>query len=211
MIPVVKLLTILAKTFTKPAVSLLKKAFYQRGGFARGHFIALGNWLHRVEVAINRRFLGVKPLPGQQIGNLPDDEAFEMASNFILEVVIVYGVLLSIAVSEVLKSMEDKKKMKADIEELKTGIEQLKDELDKVTEKNKNLEKIIEEFKNISSQIDDNVTNFKKLVEAQEKTHLESQQGYQNLIASYATEVEKIKREVFHRQSNENTDVSKAQ
>lgn len=195
MIPVFKLFSILAKTFTKPAAKLLKTLFYQKGSIFRTQFIWFGNKIYAIELRINRAFLGVKnpTAAGQKLPVLPDDEAFENASSFLLEVVLVYGILLYIAIAEVIKGMDEKKKMKADLEGLKEGIMTLKQELITTMERNQSLEATLKEIENTNKGINDGLAGLQDLVGSQQKVMLQSQEAFRVRMISYQKELESLR------------------
>jgi methyl-accepting chemotaxis protein len=195
MIPVFKIFSILAKTFTKPAAKLLKTLFYQKGSVFRGQFIWFGNKLYVLETRINRAFLGVKSPSGtgQNISVLPDDAAFENASSFILEVLLVYGILLYIAIQEVLKGMEDKKKMKNDLEDLKDGIMVLKQELITTVERNHSLEETLKAIQESNKGINDGIAALQELSQAQHVVAQQSQESFRLRLIGYQKELDTLR------------------
>jgi hypothetical protein len=110
MIPLDKLATIIFKTFSSHLIKFTKQHTKHRLLFLRGPFIWVGNQLHIFEHRVNKRFTdSVKKLKEDQyIKKLSSDKAFDNGFNFMLEVVLLYGIIIAISIHEVNKSSADK-------------------------------------------------------------------------------------------------------
>jgi hypothetical protein len=206
MIPFFKIFGIIAKTFTKPAAKLLKSVFYSRVNLFRPHFIWFGNSLYAIELRINRAFLGVKAPTGKNQGSqqLPDDQAFDYASSFLLEVCLVYGILMYIAITEVKKSMDDKKKMKNDLESLLSSIMAVNEQLQAAHERNLVLEKMILDLKGGNDELEKGVGNLKNAVTLQQKIIEESEKVYRKSLEEQDKELDHVKKTIETRKTESN-------
>ena len=112
MIPLLKLLTISVKLFTKPAIARLKKSVYNtQNQFVKNIFIASGRRLARWEFYINRRFLNIHHTEMKPV-NIGDEEAFDKSTEFLIEIVCLYGILGYLAISETINSVKKSKELK---------------------------------------------------------------------------------------------------
>lgn len=194
MIPFVKIAAIFIKTFTKPMIGYAKKSGVQSGRVRQG-FIWLGNKLYRIETNINRRFLGMEAVENES-RRLSDDAAFENAFNFILEVVVLYGILLGIAFSEVKKGIEEKKQAKLVIENLQEGVANLEKQLEEQRVQSRSLEKTISAYQNNERLISEVFEAIKLSNEQQEKKSLERDQKLLTILAQHTDEITDLRRSI---------------
>ena len=132
MIPLFKIFVIITKTFTKPVISQTKgwvKA--ARPGFITRNFVWIGHKAHFYEMVINKKFFGMK-INMERMKKLTDEEAMEYAINFFLEVVVLYGVILGLALLELKKSHESSQKEKDEKAKLKSQVSTMETELNDV-------------------------------------------------------------------------------
>ena len=126
MIPLVKLLFLFVRMFTKPATAYIKQVTKYRGvGYFRNHLIWAGNKLHRIEAIINKRFMKVET-NSNLVRNLGDEAAIEYALTFFFEGIFLYGILVTVAITEMKKASESSKKLNDDIDYLKGSVESMK-------------------------------------------------------------------------------------
>lgn len=124
MIPVVKLVIVLTKTFTKPFLGFAKKKSKNaNAGFFKKQFIKLGNSVHRFNTRINRRLKDRKSTSDEAyIKDLPDEKAFEEGANFLMELIFLYGLTIGITIHEVIKKHKDSDKLERELNRLEEGI-----------------------------------------------------------------------------------------
>jgi Optic atrophy 3 protein (OPA3) len=162
MIPFIKLAMIMAKMFTAPLIKFSKQHTKQRLVFLRKYLISIGNSIHRFEARVNKAYsnIQIKDTDKEKfIKNLSDDKAFDYGVTFLLEFVLLYSIILGIAISEVKKGNEDKKKEKAEIDSINDNFAFAKNEVAKEIEISKNLAKAVDEIKNEQSAIADKIKN----------------------------------------------------
>jgi hypothetical protein len=193
MIPLFKVVVIFIKTFTKPVVGIMKKMTFNNRSFLRNPLILVGNYLNRIEVRINRRFIGVQNTSTQVIPDLADDKAFENAMNFLLEAVFIYGLLLSIAIFEVIKGMDEKKNMKADMVEMKKTVIELRQQLGEIVEATQQYKAAIEAQQKEQEKLLEGIVNYNGMMKqksVQNEKYLQEQQEF------YKKQLEDLRREV---------------
>jgi len=197
MIPIKKIVTILAKTFTKPLIAFAKKHTKDHFVFLRSGFIWLGNSVHRFEYKINRKFAG-RDYKGREsyIKDLPDDKAFDSGFNFFLEVIVLYGVLLGITINEANKSLEEKSKEKEFMAGLKESLAYIGHDIKEELAKTESFEATLTE---ITSSGKIAAQNLKSLITSLESQNYQFSQNYNSLsrqLSEYKKELELIKREI---------------
>lgn len=127
MIPFFKIFSLVIRIFTRPMVNYTKK--YHLGNTAntplllRKNFVWLGNYYHRLESWINRKFLKIETPDALFIKPLSDDVALEKGVEFFYEI-LVYSILLVLPLYEMyatqastMKKTEDQEKRLQEIEE----------------------------------------------------------------------------------------------
>jgi hypothetical protein len=121
MIPVGKVVTIFFKTFSGHLIKFAKLHTRHRLFFLRGGIIWIGNRLHTLDHQINKKFSDslTKSNGKGYIKALPDDKAFDNGFNFLLEVVLLYGIILAISIHEVNKGIAEKAHEKEQINFIK--------------------------------------------------------------------------------------------
>jgi hypothetical protein len=129
MIPLFKIIAIVGKTFAKPFISQAKY-MVKNGRFVpiTRRFVWMGHKVHYFELVINKKFFGMK-VNEERLKKLTDEEAIEYATSFILEIVVLYGVILGIAYVELNKAAESSAKEKEDKEKMKVAIKNLQQEM----------------------------------------------------------------------------------
>ena len=195
MIPLIKIVAIFAKTFTKPLIGVAKQASKRHALPLRHSFVWLGNRIHRIEVQINRKFIGIDSVNGQ-VTDLSDDAAFENALNFILEIVIVYGILLGIAFQEVKKGMEEKKKAKRDLEDLQESVQRLESQLLAQNERHFELQRQFLDYQIHANALLDKLNEMKVYTEEQGKRGVERDGKIFALLTQHSEELASLKKEV---------------
>lgn len=112
MLPLLKVFSISVKLFTKPAMARLKKAIYNtKSQKIKNLFINTGRKLTKYEFYINRRFLNINHTEMKPV-HIGDDEAFDKATGFLIEIVCLYGILGYLAISETINSIKKSKELK---------------------------------------------------------------------------------------------------
>lgn len=194
MIPFIRIIVILAKTFTKPLAEVTKSAVAEYSSHSRKRIIKLGNMLYRCEVRIHRKFHGITT-ETVEIAPLSDDAAFERAFNFILEI-LAYSILFGVAVQEVRFSQEDKKQIKADIEDLKGNVRKLESQLQEQVLQSKILEKKFSDYQNNEKNLIETLNQIKTYNEQQEKKLAERDDKFMNMLDKYSEQLTSLRREI---------------
>eukprot|EP01017_Pseudomicrothorax_dubius_P027495 TRINITY_DN3176_c0_g1_i2.p1 TRINITY_DN3176_c0_g1~~TRINITY_DN3176_c0_g1_i2.p1 ORF type:complete len:218 (-),score=52.93 TRINITY_DN3176_c0_g1_i2:63-716(-) len=144
MLPLLKVFSLVIRVFCRPLINYTKN--YHKGGGVtsvrmRLFFIWLGNYHHRLEYRINRRFLKLSDNSDVYIKPLNEDIAIEKGVEFFYEI-LAYGLLLIIPgyemytgwVSDVAKTekLEKRlKKMEEGVEGAQKTAEELYEQLNK--------------------------------------------------------------------------------
>ena len=203
MIPLVKIMAIFAKTFTKPMIGFIKKSPIHQYPAVKHVFVRIGNQLYRFERKVNRRFLGIENAEAGSV-SLSDEKAFENALNFILEVVVLYGIVLGIAFSEVKKNTEEKKKLKNTIEGLEENVAMLKKDSEFQKKKLEVFEQKIMNYENNEDQIiknlnhiQDNEQKIKTYAERSDEYLVKNNEGIENFRRDTDSNTNKKKSDQF--------------
>lgn len=123
MIPLVKLVSLIVRVFTRPAVNYFKASFKQskiEAHFWRNTFVGLGQWQHRAYTYMTRRMLNSTQA---QIKPLAELKALENGIEFLGEAA-VYGTMLGLGFYELNKVTRDSKKKEATQQQAIKDIQQ---------------------------------------------------------------------------------------
>jgi Optic atrophy 3 protein (OPA3) len=125
MLPILKVLTLIFKVFSKPMITYTKKYHMARknnhSNFSKSFLIYFGNKWHMIETMINRRFLNISQ-SDFVIKELSPNDALEKGLEYTYEI-IFYFILICIPLYEMRKgSLESARKSK-ELNEKLAGIE----------------------------------------------------------------------------------------
>ena len=130
----IKLGLVAIKTASRPVNNVLKRVIANRGknSFLHSTLVKCGQLAHRYEIKVNRYIVNEKPykpntLPGEvdeqdikvYIKPLSDSAAFNKGVEYFTEIVFFYAVLMLIAIYELRKNEEIKRKLKENLSSLK--------------------------------------------------------------------------------------------
>ncbi|KAL4498376.1 hypothetical protein ABPG72_013182 [Tetrahymena utriculariae] len=135
MIPLLKALSLVGKVFSRPIVVLFKVGIQKVGGTPRETLVRWGNIIYNWKAWINRRFLGYEGKVKEVL--LSDEKALENFANFLIEVVIFYGVIGYITISQGFQKhyeMQEEKERKDRLEEEVYYLNRQKNEIKKELE-----------------------------------------------------------------------------
>ncbi|EAS02797.1 optic atrophy 3 protein (macronuclear) [Tetrahymena thermophila SB210] len=135
MLPLLKALSLVGKVFSRPIVVIFKVGIQKIGGTPRETLVRWGNIIYNWEAWINRRFLGYEGKVKEVL--LSDEKALENFANFFIEVVIVYGVIGYITISQGIqkhREMQEEKERKDRLEEEVYYLNRQKNEIKKELE-----------------------------------------------------------------------------
>lgn len=155
MLPLFKVLTLLIKVFSRPAVNYTKKIqmnhITDEKKRSREFFIYLGNRFHVIESRINRKLLNISDVSDLKIKKLNSEAALEKGIDYFYEI-LFYLVLLTVPLIEFAKTQRENEK-----------------KVNEINEKIRHLEKNIENTKgalqNQSQRIKGQMKEIKKIVE----------------------------------------------
>ncbi|KAL4448741.1 hypothetical protein ABPG74_012830 [Tetrahymena malaccensis] len=135
MLPLLKALSLIGKVFSRPIVVVFKVGIQKIGGTPRETLVRWGNIIYNWEAWINRRFLGYEGKVKEVL--LSDEKALENFANFFIEVVIVYGVIGYVTISQGIQKhqeMQEEKERKDRLEEEVYYLNRQKNEIKKELE-----------------------------------------------------------------------------
>lgn len=165
-IPIYKLAILGVKVLTQPLLTQTKRFFLRsEHGKSNKFIIMIGNKVHLYETKINRRFLEEENQDAP-VTPISDEIAVEKAFSFILEVVILYGILGYIAIKELMKGGKSKEKLQEEIEELDKNQKGLQQAIIEINSQMRDFTAIIKEQKElIISYADSNKKNDSQVTE----------------------------------------------
>lgn len=125
MLPILKVLTLLFKVFSKPMITHTKKYHMARknnhSNFSKRFFIYFGNKWHIIETRINRRFLNISQTDFK-IKDLSPNDALEKGLEYFYEI-IFYSFLIFLPLYEMRKAALDNMRKSKDLNDKLSGIE----------------------------------------------------------------------------------------
>lgn len=138
MLPLLKILTVLFKVFSKPLINYAKKSHINRKNFQKSKsfssrlYISFGNRINIFESKINRKFLNISNEIPLKIKPLKDEDALEKGLEYFYEIVF-YLILLMLPAYEMHKSLQNSKikstELKNRLEKIEINIKDTKDNL----------------------------------------------------------------------------------
>jgi hypothetical protein len=137
-IPFVKIFSLGLRLFTKPVVSFAKTSFKKKTDHPKGvqkGLIALGQLQNRVNVRVQRMYLGVE-YKEAKINPLLADKAFDAGAELVADV-MVYGTLFVWGLYEIAKAAASSKAKEA---QYKAALLEVKHRLETVQTKNEDLQ-----------------------------------------------------------------------
>lgn len=165
MFPLFKVLTLLIKVFSRPAVNYTKKFqmvhITDEKKRSREFFIYLGNRFHIIESKINRKLLNISDVSDLKIKKLNNEAALEKGIDYFYEI-LFYVVLLTVPLIEFAKTQRESEKKTNEINEkivkLEKNIENTKETLGnqskRVKGQMKEMKKIVEDFRDQASEFE---------------------------------------------------------
>lgn len=114
-----KLLLVGFKLVSRPLNNVLKRIFLHRFMFMHRFISKCGQGAHRFEIYLNRRVVASETNKVDfYIKPLSDEAAFNKGVDYFVEVVFFYGVLISLAIWEILKAQEASDRLKKQLVDL---------------------------------------------------------------------------------------------
>ena len=163
---VIKIITLVVRTLAKPMIAWVthykKIALLQSESdintFWKNRLINIGQNVDYYNVLLNRKMFRLKSEP---IKKLPADKALERGAEFFSEV-LVYSILISLPIIEFLRQNKTNKKKEYIKEQ---GLRRLKNDLENISEINKNVFDKVMEISTIVNQVDKEMNETKVIKE----------------------------------------------
>ena len=137
-IPFVKIFSLFLRLFTRPIVNFVKNTFKKKTEHPVGMertLVSLGNFQNRLNVMIQRKYLGVEHTDSK-INPVAKDKAFDMGAELLSDV-LVYGTLFSWGIYELVKAANSARTKE---EQYKHALIDVKDRLEVAQIRNKLLQ-----------------------------------------------------------------------
>ena len=114
MLPLLKILTVIFKVFSKPLINHTKKYHLarnknnQKPTFSKRFFVSFGHYVNIFESKVNRKFLNISPDMPFKIKTLKENDALEKGLEYFYEM-IFYAILITLPLHEMYKANKDAK------------------------------------------------------------------------------------------------------
>lgn len=212
MLPLLKVLTLFFKVFSKPMISYTKKYHMARkdnhSNFSKRFLVYFGNKWHLIETRINRRFLNISQTDFK-IKDLNPNDALEKGLEYFYEI-IFYSFLILLPLYEMRKGGLDNARKSKDLNQKLTGIEKrIAETKDLLIAKNNSQNEEIKVFTHFFERVEDaiqdlNETNEKMLKDAEKEVN-EVSNDTRTLIDQMMRNDEQLTRMLVNCQRNQST------
>ena len=128
MLPLLKILTVLFKVFSKPMINHTKKYHIARNKrqlkptYSKMFFVSFGNYIHIFESKVNRKFLNISDDIPFKMKTLKDEDALEKGLEYFYEIVF-YTFLIILPLFEMYRANKDAKVKSLEISKKLQNIE----------------------------------------------------------------------------------------
>jgi len=136
MLPLLKILTVLFKVFSKPLINYTKKhhlarnKLQQEPSFSKRFYVEFGNYVNVIESKVNRKFLNISDDIGFKIKPLKDEQALEKGLEYFYEI-LFYAFLITLPIYEMYKTNKETKTKATELalrlDKIETNIRDTKD------------------------------------------------------------------------------------
>lgn len=136
MLPLLKILTVIFKVFSKPLINYTKKhhiarnKLQQKPTFSKKFYVAFGNYVNVFETKVNRKFLNISDDIPFKIKPLKEEQALEKGLEYFYEI-LFYAFLITLPIYEMHKANKDAKTKAAELnqrlDKIETNIRSTKD------------------------------------------------------------------------------------